>query len=99
MMSFAWRWAQVGDRVQVHDREAPHALVPGVVARVRRSLNGVDVAIRLDDGSSVQPYARQYVHSDPKDPAEPCPLCALADSGGTAPARTTAIGNSTAVGS
>ena len=38
MMSFAWRWAQVGDRVNVHHHEAPHTLMPGVVTRVRRSL-------------------------------------------------------------
>ncbi len=75
MMSFAWRWAQVGDRVNVHHDEAPHTLMPGVVTRVRRSIQRTDLAIRLDDERSVQRYARQYVHSDPKDPAEACPLC------------------------
>lgn len=75
MMSFAWRWAQVGDRVNVHDHEAPHTLMPGVVTRVRRSQHGTDVVIRLDGERSVQRFARQYVHRDPKDPAEACPLC------------------------
>jgi len=75
MMRFAWRWAQIGDRVHVHHREAPHTLMPGVVTRVRRFPRRTEVAIRLDDEISVQRFARQYVHSDPKDPAEPCPLC------------------------
>lgn len=75
MMSFAWRWAQVGDRVEVHHHEAPHPLMPGVVTRVRCVPHGTNVAIRLDGESSVQRFARQFVHSDPKDPAERCPLC------------------------
>lgn len=82
MMSFAWRWAQVGDRVHVHQHDLPHTLVPGVVARVLRSPRRTDVAIRLDHEDSVHRIPRQYVHSDPKDPAERCPLCErIADMG------------------
>lgn len=75
MMRFAWRWAQVGDRVNVHHHEAPHTLMPGVVTSVQRSRRRTDVAIRLDDERSVRRFARQYVHSDPKDPSDTCPLC------------------------
>jgi len=53
----------------------PQTLVPGGVTRVRRSPHRTDVAIRLDDESSVQRFPRQYLHSDPQDPAEPCRLC------------------------
>jgi hypothetical protein len=75
MMTFAWRWAQVGDRVSVHQHDDPHALVPGVIARVRRTPHHTDVAIRLDGEGAARHFPRQYVHSDPKGPAEICPLC------------------------
>lgn len=86
MMPFAWHWAQVGDRVHVHDREAPYALTPGVVARVRRSPHGTDVSIRLESDPSLHRIGRQWVHNDPMDPAENCPLCAVhLDQGQTPP--------------
>lgn len=80
MMEFAWRWAQVGERVHVHHHNAPHTLMPGVVSRVRRFPDRTDVAIRLDDEHTARRFARQYVHSDPRDPAEVCPLCQLSAS-------------------
>ncbi len=77
MMPFAWRWAKAGDRVHVHHSEPPYPLSSGVVVRARRWPHSTDVQIRVDGDDSVRRIARQWVHSEPIDPDENCPLCDL----------------------
>lgn len=78
MLRFAWRWIRRGDRVLVHDiddQDTP--LRPGVVTHVERGRSGTRAGIRLDpvDENPVVWMPSVYVHPDPLDPEESCPMC------------------------
>lgn len=78
MLRFAWRWAQVGDVVVVHDNVAsPKELTDGVVAFVERSSQETNVGIRLatDGGNRVVWPSRFDVHPEPFDAGERCIRC------------------------
>jgi hypothetical protein len=78
MLRFAWRWAQVGDPVLVHDRKHPEkGLLEGTVAFVRRANRITQLGIRVtdNDNSYVVWPAPACVHPDPLDPDEACWTC------------------------
>lgn len=78
MMRYAWRWAEVGDKVLVHDREhLERDLLAGVVAVVKRDKQHHSIGIRVDDNGQnrwVWPTPL-FVHPDPLDPDESCWIC------------------------
>ena len=78
MLRFAWRWAQVGDRVLVHDREnLERDLMNGVVAVVNRVNHDTSIGIKLDDNGETQWLwpTPLFVHPSPLDPDESCWIC------------------------
>ncbi len=82
MLSFAWRWAQVGDAVFVHTVEDPSAeLLPGVVKFAQRHGRVTRLGIQVAETGlkRVQWPFRQDVHPDPLDPAEHCIRCDRSD--------------------
>lgn len=78
MLSFAWRWAQVGDAVLVHgDGGRERSLTPGAVRFVRRRGRETKLGIEVvEDGEAtvLWPF-RADIHPDPLDPAERCIRC------------------------
>ncbi|MGH1490774.1 MAG: hypothetical protein ACRBK7_15515 [Acidimicrobiales bacterium] len=78
MLRFAWRWAEVGDRVVVHATDDPaQAPLAGVIAFVDRPDGVTMVGVRVGtngDGHVIWPF-RSDVHSDPADPGEHCIRC------------------------
>ncbi|MDY7106550.1 MAG: hypothetical protein S0880_35695 [Actinomycetota bacterium] len=78
MLDFAWRFAEVGDKVLVHRvGRAVGRATPGVVAYVERSRGKTRLGIRTEDGgdSNIEWPSQQRVHPDPVDPGERCWRC------------------------
>lgn len=80
MLKFAWRWADVGDKVLIHDRnKIERDLIPGVVAYVSRVSSVTTMGVRVvDEGVEKMIWPTPlFVHPDPLDPAETdCWICA-----------------------
>lgn len=82
MLKFAWRWAQVGDKVLLHDRHnLERALIPGVVEFVTRVDRQTRLGIRIGEDNETRFVwpTPLFVHPDPLDAAETCWICAEND--------------------
>jgi hypothetical protein len=79
MLSFAWRWSKVGDKVLIHDRHnVERELLPGVVAYATRAKRVTTIGVRLmDNGVEKMIWPTPlFVHPDPLDPNEVgCWIC------------------------
>ena len=77
-MKFAWRWAQVGDPVLVHDRnDIERDLMPGVIAVVKRDRSNMSIGVRVEDGDETRLVwmTSLFMHPRPLDPEESCWIC------------------------
>ncbi len=79
MLSFAWRWAKVGDEVLIHDRHnVERDLIPGVVAFVTKAKRVTTIGVRLVDHGVEKVIwpTPLFVHPNPLDPNEVgCWIC------------------------
>lgn len=85
MLTFQWNALRTGDRVLVHDDDAPNlATESGVVAivRMRRGYTN-DVAIRIETTARIVRPRRQAVHLLPLDRRFSCWRCDAAAHTGT----------------
>lgn len=83
MLSFAWRWASVGNKVLIHDRhDVDRDLIPGVIAYVSRVDQVTKIGVRVvDKGVEKMLWPTPlFVHPDPLDPNElGCWICKAND--------------------
>ena len=78
MLNFAWRWAEVGDNVLLHDRYHPERdLMSGVIAVVNRVKGDTSIGVRVDENGITRWVwpTPLFLHPAPLDPAESCRIC------------------------
>ena len=78
MLKFAWRWAEVGDAVLVHDRDdIERDLMPGVISVANRNKSDTSIGVRVDDNGETRWVwpTPLFMHPRPLDPEESCWIC------------------------